>query len=209
MLLFGLFNRTDNTNSETGIRFGVIYANRVPWLHEEIVTNGDSITYRNFQQALADRVRYALTEEDGDLKDVLDDYYMRDHAQEEILQYVNEYQGDWSEQEIEEVSEQIIEELNNSGVTCFDEEEYEYEKDDEQYLLSFQGGAPTIWVIKSPVMTKTRLCSPCVPNAGDLSSPDPEDGYECYAVPIEWFDEGECPYTTFTYAEIVPELILE
>lgn len=133
---------------------------------------------------------------------MLDDYYVSDRAQEEIIESVSEHQGVWSEEEIEEISEQVMEALNDSGSTQFDEEEYEYITETEQYLLSYLGGAPMIWAMKTPFLTKARLCSPCVPNAGDLDSPDP-DGYECYAVEPDWF-EGECPYEVYP----VPEPVL-
>lgn len=190
-----------NVNPETGIRYGVIDARKVPYLDEEIRSNGDSITYQNYRKEVVNQIRYALTEEDGDLKAVFDDYYMSDRAQEEILESVSEHQCDWSEEEIEEISEHVMEALNDSGSTEFDQEEYEYETETEKYLLSYLGGAPMIWAMKTPFLTKARLCSPCVPNAGDLDSPDP-DGYTCYAVEPDWFD-SECPYEVVP----VPELL--
>ena len=51
--------------------------------------------------------------------------------------------------------------------------------------VSLLGGAPLLWVYKSPHTAKARLCSPCVPNAGDLDNLD-EDGYETYTVPKDW-----------------------
>lgn len=191
---------TTNVNSETGIRYGVIDACKVPWLVEQIQSNGNSITYRNYEEEVTNQIRYALTQ--GDLKAMLDDYYMSDRAQEEILESANKHQGDWSEEEIEEISQQIVEELNNTVSVEFDQEEYEYKTETEEYLLSYLGGAPKIWAMKTPFLTKVRLCSPCVPNAGDLDSPDP-DGYTCYAVEPDWFG-GECPYEVVP----VPESVL-
>lgn len=54
-----------------------------------------------------------------------------------------------------------------------------------KYEISWLGGAPLLFVLESPVISKARLCSPCVPNAGDLDSLD-EDGYECYGIPEYW-----------------------
>lgn len=42
-----------------------------------------------------------------------------------------------------------------------------------------------LWVFHSPVVVATRLCSPCVPNCGDLNNLD-ENGYECYGLPSDW-----------------------
>jgi hypothetical protein len=49
---------------------------------------------------------------------------------------------------------------------------YSYETDGTRYLLSYLGGAPLIWVIESNYACYCHHCSPCVPGAGDLNSPD-------------------------------------
>ena len=54
-----------------------------------------------------------------------------------------------------------------------------------KYEISWLGGAPLLFVLESPVISKARLCSPCVPNAGDLNSLD-DVGYECYGIPEYW-----------------------
>ncbi|CAB4162720.1 hypothetical protein UFOVP785_96 [uncultured Caudovirales phage] len=43
-----------------------------------------------------------------------------------------------------------------------------------------------LFVFESPHVTHARLCSPCVPNCGDLDNVDLEGGYECYDVPPDW-----------------------
>jgi hypothetical protein len=68
-----------------------------------------------------------------------------------------------------------------------EEETYRLEKDGLELELSYLGGAPMVWVLKSPHTARVRLCSPCVPNAGDLGSPD-EGGVEAYTLPPEWFE---------------------
>jgi len=47
------------------------------------------------------------------------------------------------------------------------------------------GGALLVWVFESPNIVKADLCSPCVPNCGNLDSFN-SDGYECYNVPDDW-----------------------
>lgn len=69
-----------------------------------------------------------------------------------------------------------------------EEENYSLEKDGLVLGLSYLGGAPMIWVFQSPHTTTVRPCSPCVPGAGDLDTPDP-DGMECYTLPPDWFRE--------------------
>jgi hypothetical protein len=56
--------------------------------------------------------------------------------------------------------------------------------------LSYLGGAPLVWVFQSPHTTRARLCSPCIPNGGDLDNQDP-DGEECYTLPPDWFGTTE------------------
>jgi hypothetical protein len=70
-----------------------------------------------------------------------------------------------------------------------DEDSYELETEDGLKLgLSYLGGAPLVWVFESPHTTRARLCSPCVPNAGDLDNRDP-NGEECYTLPDDWFNQ--------------------
>jgi len=68
----------------------------------------------------------------------------------------------------------------------FEEEEYELEIDDMKLLLTYLGGAPLVFVMDSPHVTRTRGTSPCVPNAGDLDNKDPR-GIETYDVPEDWY----------------------
>jgi len=67
-----------------------------------------------------------------------------------------------------------------------EEETYELETDGMRLMLSYLGGAPLVWVFQSPVTTEARLCSPCVPGAGDLDNQEP-GAFTCYSLPIEWF----------------------
>ena len=70
-----------------------------------------------------------------------------------------------------------------------DIEEYLLEDEDSKLLLSGLGGAPLIWIMKSPnIVYVQSLCSPCVPNAADLDSglTTEDEGYECYGLPDEW-----------------------
>lgn len=63
------------------------------------------------------------------------------------------------------------------------EEVYAGEYEGIQYQTFWLGGAPHLFVFKSPVQRLCRPCSPCVPNAGDLSS---KGGYVAYDVHPEW-----------------------
>ena len=54
-----------------------------------------------------------------------------------------------------------------------------------------------IMVLKSPYFTRARFCSPCVPGAGNLDSPDAE-GVECLCLGHEWFEGDKAPYPVYS-----------
>ena len=63
--------------------------------------------------------------------------------------------------------------------------------DDVTFEIFLLGGAYHLAITDSPFIDYVRPCSPCVPNAGDLTSPDPQ-GIKTYSVPPTWFYiEGE------------------
>lgn len=146
-----------NVNTATGIRYGVISANSVPDLYDEITTNGESLNWRAHIAEAESRVA-ALLEELGASR-------------------------------AEREAKDIVSNLDWDGIE-FDEQDYEYtDSDGNQFQLSHLGGAPLIWCIKTSSVVHCRsLCSPCVPNAGDLDSGivSAEDGYECYGVPATY-----------------------
>lgn len=187
-----------NVNPETGIRYGVISANNVPELHNTIITCGDSQSWNNFQSELRDDVQAILDTQDEEkeaaIAKFLDDRdieygHEREELKESLLEQISENENS------EDTLDLIVENLSERSHWECDQEEYEYETETESYYLGYLGGAPLIWVYKSPELTKVRLCSPCIPNGGDLDSPDP-NGEECYAVPVEWFGGG-CKYETY------------
>lgn len=47
-----------------------------------------------------------------------------------------------------------------------------------------------VLVLNSPYVTKCRLCSPCVPNAGHIQDQD-DDGYLTHILPPEYFRNPE------------------
>lgn len=56
-----------------------------------------------------------------------------------------------------------------------------------------------IFVVKSPYYTHTQFCSPCVPGAGNLNSPD-TDGVKTYCLDHDWFENGKAPYPVYDVA---------
>lgn len=70
-----------------------------------------------------------------------------------------------------------------------DEEVYEGEKDGVKYMVGWLGGGQILWVMSGTVGSCNSLCSPCVPNAGDLDSGFAQDyslPYPCYVPPADW-----------------------
>jgi hypothetical protein len=64
---------------------------------------------------------------------------------------------------------------------------YELDENGCKYGLSSLGGGILVWVYESTNIVKVNsLCSPCVPNAGDLDSGLDDSGYECYGIPDSW-----------------------
>jgi hypothetical protein len=82
----------------------------------------------------------------------------------------------------------------NDYLEC-DECEYSLEDSSgNQFLLGYLGGAPLIWCIKTDTIVYVKsLCSPCVPNAGDLDSgiTTEHNGYACYGIPAQYLEDVE------------------
>lgn len=81
-------------------------------------------------------------------------------------------------------AEELLEEWNEFYESS--EDTYRYESDGVTVQTS---GESNLWVFMSPTIVKARLCSPCYPNAGDLDTLDPENGYETYGLPADWLRE--------------------
>jgi hypothetical protein len=89
-------------------------------------------------------------------------------------------------------SQEILDRLVNEGLL------ENYESDGENYhhileddpngkikvLLRWLGGAPLLYVVESPYVARCAWCSPCVPNGGDLNTPQPH-GITAYCLSEE------------------------
>lgn len=155
-----------NINEKTGIRYGTIYLHHLDpdtasWLWDD----GEDTSYAAALEELEEEIRTAVLQEieDGDL----------DIDATDVCDIEREV-----ERRLERESDGIqIDEPTIEG-TC----------EGVTYAISWLGGAPLLWVFHSPIIGKHGLCSPCVPNAGDLES---EGEYECYDVPEEWKNETD------------------
>jgi hypothetical protein len=162
-----------NVNIKTGIPYGVIHGSTVPELLDEIQQKGTNLTYQNWRVRLVIEIRKALTKAIGD--------FVQPH--------------DRTRRIVESVQEQVADLLLDARLDeCYEAEEEEFEyvaPDGTHYKTSHLGGASLIWVLDSLWLVKVRPCSPCVPNAGDLNSPDPQHGMECYCVNPTYFGEDD------------------
>lgn len=178
---------------EGGIRYGVASAHNYPDLYDEITTEGTSTSceaveaeVRSWIKGVVDDGYEDVAEFRADLKAAISDYFT--DSRDAIAQV-----------ELGDSVDTIWDILCDCGLWdhyYIEEEEYRYKRLDdrgivsEHYELNYLGGAALIWVIKSPETAFANLCSPCCPGAGNLDSLDP-DGYECYAIPAEYHDQGE------------------
>ena len=147
---------TVNINPTTGIRYGVIALND---LDQDVVTDllyGIGVTDVSSNEAAVE-ARKVFT------KQAEDDGIPEDERE------------DWIDQQVDREMEAL--EIGESV--------FEGELDGVKYRTFWLGGSHMIFVFESPVTGHFRLCSPCIPNAADLSNPDP-DGYEGYDVPANW-----------------------
>ena len=146
-----------NTNPETGIRYGCVYLNSLdPDTAQWLWDDAENLSEEEAYAELKAEIEAQVQEECPDFDE--------NEAEIEV------------EKRLERESECIqIDEPTLAGI-C----------EGVRYEISWLGGAPLLWVLESPVISKARLCSPCCPNAGDLNSLD-DDGYECYGIPADWY----------------------
>lgn len=199
-MFFG--NPTANINPETGIRYGVTAAQNHPWLYEEIIQSGESLSYKNWKDeilnglSMIDDVDLSDPEEvesaiQSAIEDYVPSYWLKRHIKGAVEAAMNtNVEGSASSKAYDYLETDIGEAFESYG----GEEEYELEKDGAVYFLGYLGGAPLIWVNQSDRIVHVQLlCSPCVPNAGDLDSglTAEDEGYECYGIPKEWEGTGD------------------
>lgn len=164
-----------NMNPDTGIRYGYISAQS---LHPDVVHEllyGPQAVNEAFEESQREYVERARRRWEILVKDLADakiDFpcLVKMGLQDSDSIGISDFDRDLAEEEHNETyygDEEII-----SGT---------YEG--VNYRSSWLGGALNFWIFNSPVVTKCGLCSPCVPNAGNL---DTEGDFEAYGVPEHW-----------------------
>lgn len=196
---------TSNVNPTTGVRYGVTNAQNYQGLYDHIVDNGLDLNWVAYEKewkqkiaSLAEDLQLSWDDpKEVDREAIESTYRWLHHRMTDLIvdEVRNFFEGHL-EGDLADILWDAIEQDISENYQCEDQsyELLEHEGTDEEchYMLSSLGGAPLLFVCKSPVITKVRsLCSPCVPGAGDLDSGYDEDGYECYGVPEEWEEEGD------------------
>lgn len=165
-----------NVNPETGIRYGIISANNLdPEIIDTIQHQGTSLT----EAAALAQIRLEVNREiaNGDLGE--------DDFDDEVDRRIEEWCEGAGSEEVHSYTE------GEPG-----------SPDRLEVQTTWLGGALHVFCFRSPRLTTARLCSPCVPNCGDLDSLDP-NGYDCYDVPPDWRRESE---SAETEAEVAPDV---
>ncbi len=181
-----------NTNPKTGIRYGIISANSLnqDLLHELLYHVGTDLDYMEAQK----EAQAALEIE-------------AEHIEEEVRIALAEI-GGWTEREYEAAWDREVEAAYNrlgfddredfiesslgremDGYYC-EEPKTAFEYQGVTGRTTWLGGAMLVWIFDSPNVSTFDLCSPCVPGACELDSPNP-DGYTGYTVPNDWLAEKE------------------
>jgi len=176
------------TNCDSkGVRYGTIYLNSLdPDVADELFY-GSQATNLSEQRAY-EELKHKIERDAEGVEDeiynevedrtphlVRDDTYMEDLYTDAYQRLGYADRDDYIDTRLElEFQDMQIEEPTISGTL-----------EGVKYEISWLGGAPLLFVLESPVISKAKLCSPCAPNAGDLDSLD-EDGYECYGIPEYW-----------------------
>lgn len=151
---------TVNTNSKTGIRFGVIAVNN---LNSDVV---EDLWYGYGAVDLS--YKAAMEELDAEIGREADRLIETGELQAEDRDWYVDRETDKRRDDIQ-IDEPTIE-GNYQGV---------------HYQISWLGGAPLLVVFESPFKGRFQLCSPCIPNAVSLESPR-DVGAEGYDVPPDW-----------------------
>lgn len=163
-----------NTDPDTGIHYGIIRSDSIhpEVLHSLLYEKGKDVSYTS---ALEDHIAAKRKEFDDAAEEL--SIKRAETGEDRENQNVGEDDPEFDEEfEKEEFSENY----------CCDEPVTEGVHEGVSYLTTWFGGALLMWIFKSPVMTKCREASMCVPNAGNLDQPG---DYLAYGVPVDWLDE--------------------
>jgi len=186
---------TANVNPVTNIRYGVGEINNYRDLADHIRDNGNDNAYDYFVSEIKASLGMLDDESDSEqvmavLGDIYGGYNLASYVKD-ILEILSSPSNVIKINGLIEAYP-VVDELWD--LIC-DDVEYESDNDCQDYTLTdidgteYRLGSDLIWVFYSPTIVYVEsLCSPCVPNAGDLDSglTTQDLGYECYGIPENW-----------------------
>jgi len=191
----------NNVNPVTGIRYGVIACNSLDSDLVEELMHGVGAVDMTYQDAYEEAKKEAgarfdqETEEAGIAADEAE-YGMSAQERDTFIErFLDEKLDGVTDRDefIENALEQFSDIFRGEEphiVGIYNEPTF----GDIHYQIVWLGGSPILMVLVGPVGTVKSLCSPCIPNAGDLDSGyfvNGDDAYGntewiCYAVPRTW-----------------------
>lgn len=175
----------DNVNPETGVRYGVIPSSRVRALEEAIFERGENLTYKAWKDGQSLKLEQAIRDKDRKAFQAAFEETFECRDQDPDL--IDELLLTPPALEAPGAPSSVVAALFREFPAAFDADEPDYRYEDDEgnvFRMSYLGGGPLIWCIRTDRVVKARLCSLCVPNAGDLTALD--GPYECYGVPEKW-----------------------
>ena len=123
---------------------------------------------------------------------VLDEVYQNgedlryNEIRDDLRSAIKSAVSDWYDKDIDFA----IEDLIDACLENYESDGYDpryYETDDGIVVQTSELG---LWVFKSPISRMAPVCSPCVPNAGDLDAEDGRHWVQAYSLPSDWLREG-------------------
>lgn len=168
---------TANFNEELGLPYGVLAAN-----------------------SGSERVRW-LAQEIWECGDDLEYQRFVEALRQNFRDALSEFDLDGDSNLIE----RLVDTVTDRAPYESNEAPYFYGDDDGKYLIQYLGGAPLIWVLESKWRARCSPCSLCVPGAGDLDSPDDENGMWALSLDTETMREIDPGYIVETIIDTPAE----
>lgn len=176
-----------NINPETGIRYGYISAQSIhpDILYDVIDVVGENLSFNEAEletkaeieqeaEQIEEEARIAIAERGG-----YTDREAEDALEGEIEAAYNRLGYDDREDFVDRKLSRAMDHI------YIEEPIIEFEYEGVKGRTSWLGGALNLWIFESPILGMYRVCSPCVPNAGNLDQPF-EWGVLTYDVPADW-----------------------
>lgn len=158
-----------NINPDTGVRYGVVALQSLdPDLADRLMygPQASNLSYDQAYEEARDKAETSAAERAAELGFVHGSRDWDDYVEDQVDLALDEFSDTY--QSSEDVYAGVL-----NGIT---------------YRISWLGGAPFLWALQSPEIVGVRsLCSPCIPNAGDLDSGLDPQGYPCYGLPADWY----------------------